>query len=140
MNRKILCRLSESQSLCRQWWIDHGCPGDEPVGCGFLELMDAVVNAVHNSDPEALAHDPVYGACAEAKHRMGDVIIAPACSGRAQPEPTDPQRPEAPDADGDGFSDSEDCDDSDASIYPGAEEICGNGVDDNCDDLVDEGC
>ena len=110
------------------------------MGCGFLELMDAVVNAVHNSDPEALAHDPVYGACAEAKHRMGDVIIAPACSGRAQPEPTDPQRPEAPDADGDGFSDAEDCDDSDASIYPGAEEVCGNGVDDNCDDQVDEGC
>ena len=139
MDRKILC-LSDSQSLCRQWWIDHGCPGDEPAECSFLELMDAVVNAVHNSDPEALAHDPVYGACAEARHRMGDAIIAPACSGRPQPEPMDPQRPEAPDADGDGFSDAEDCDDSDASIYPGAEEICGNGVDDNCDDQVDEGC
>ena len=30
-----------------------------------------------------------------------------------------------------------DCDNSDASVYPGADEYC-NGVDDNCDDTVDE--
>lgn len=32
-----------------------------------------------------------------------------------------------------------DCDDSDASQHPGAEEVC-NGEDDNCDDSTDEGC
>ena len=38
------------------------------------------------------------------------------------------------DADGDGYSiDEGDCDDGDASVNPGAEEVCGNGVDDNCD-------
>lgn len=33
-----------------------------------------------------------------------------------------------------------DCDDNDASVYPGAEELCDDGVDNNCDGQVDEGC
>src|SRR5262249_25593109 len=47
------------------------------------------------------------------------------------------------DVDMDGFQGTAcggpDCDDSDASIYPGAAELC-NGKDDNCDTVVDEGC
>jgi hypothetical protein len=44
---------------------------------------------------------------------------------------------EAIDADGDGYSTLEDCDDGDAAVHPGADETC-NGVDDDCDDEVDE--
>jgi len=60
------------------------------------------------------------------------------------------------DADGDGFgdpsawsqscsqpagyvTDSSDCDDRDASVYPGAAELC-DGLDNDCDGSVDEGC
>ncbi|MFT5585251.1 MAG: hypothetical protein ACI9VR_002839 [Cognaticolwellia sp.] len=53
----------------------------------------------------------------------------------------------AVDADGDGFQDSVDCDDSNASVSPGAVEIC-DGLDSDCDgvtareeqDLDGDGC
>ena len=61
------------------------------------------------------------------------------------------------DADGDGFGNatvaqnscvqpagyvlvSGDCDDADAATYPGATDICGDGIDNNCDSQVDENC
>lgn len=37
------------------------------------------------------------------------------------------------DSDGDGFFADTDCDDADATIFPGAEDPCGDGVDSNCD-------
>ncbi len=48
-------------------------------------------------------------------------------------------QPPDPDRDGDGSPASRDCDDTDPTIYAGAEEICDDGVDQNCDG-ADEPC
>ncbi|NLF12548.1 MAG: sulfatase-like hydrolase/transferase, partial [Anaerolineaceae bacterium] len=53
--------------------------------------------------------------------------------------------PACTDADGDGFAleggvcGEVDCDDGNLDVYPGAAEICANGIDDNCNGFVDDG-
>jgi MYXO-CTERM domain-containing protein len=44
------------------------------------------------------------------------------------------------DDDGDGWFLPDDCDDSNRNVFPGAPEVCGNGIDDDCDAGTDEGC
>ncbi len=45
------------------------------------------------------------------------------------------------DIDGDGFSICNgDCDDKDPNVNPAIAEICSDGIDNNCNDVIDEGC
>ncbi|MCK6531216.1 FG-GAP-like repeat-containing protein [Myxococcota bacterium] len=48
--------------------------------------------------------------------------------------------PPPTDTDGDGFAEDVDCDDSDPTVYPAAVEVCGNGVDEDCDGLPGTDC
>jgi hypothetical protein len=50
------------------------------------------------------------------------------------------ERPETYKLPGELISIGGDCNDNNAAIYPGANEICGNNIDDNCNGLTDEGC
>ncbi len=46
-----------------------------------------------------------------------------------------------PDADGDGYTVCQgDCNDSNSAVRPGRSEVCSNGIDDDCDGYVNEGC
>jgi Putative metal-binding motif len=44
------------------------------------------------------------------------------------------------DQDGDGVPWCNDCDDTNPAVHPGAPEVCGNQIDDNCNGVVDENC
>ena len=43
-------------------------------------------------------------------------------------------------SDGDGKRWCDDCRDDNPAVHPGAAEICGNGIDDDCNGVVDDGC
>ncbi|MFP4597422.1 MAG: MopE-related protein [Persicimonas sp.] len=62
----------------------------------------------------------------------------PAGGSDAEPDTT----PDCPDRDGDGFADQacggQDCDDTDAMVYPGAPEVCSD-KDNDCDGQINEG-
>lgn len=51
------------------------------------------------------------------------------------------------DVDGDGFTaigacdgSKNDCNDNDSAVFPGAPEVCGDGMDNNCNGIIDEEC
>ncbi|MEA2116738.1 MAG: MopE-related protein [Thermodesulfobacteriota bacterium] len=56
-------------------------------------------------------------------------------SSHAKPDREKPVK-KVVDADGDGYHNKRDCNDSNSSVYPGAPETCGN-VDSNCDGVVE---
>lgn len=68
-------------------------------------------------------------------HAMTTGLLLASCATPTAPPP--PAGEPVVDADGDGVPASEDCADGDADIRPGAEERC-NGLDDDCDGMVDE--
>ncbi len=72
---------------------------------------------------------------AEAAADLGVVVDAPeGFDVPATKKPLDPSK----DNDGDGFLYADDCDDTRRDVNPGAFEVPGNGVDDDCNGKVDE--
>jgi hypothetical protein len=69
---------------------------------------------------------------AAARAWLGLLLVLTACSkyGGGSAKPTD-------DADDDGYPDDEDCDSSDATVHPGADELCDE-KDNDCDGEYDE--
>src|SRR4051812_47101240 len=65
------------------------------------------------------------------------LLFAAGCGGSGSRERSPDAGKELTDVDGDGYPGGaagmrKDCNDQDASIYPGATEICGDGIDQDC--------
>jgi hypothetical protein len=119
------CKTCASDAECPQGleaclnWTCDTCPGGggcDPMECRFGRMA-------------GMPGSGVAGRC--ASYGTGCQKCVPAC-----------------DMDGDGFCPGNpgmeqpggDCADNNPNAYPMALEICGNGIDDDCDGLVDEAC
>ncbi len=107
-----------------------GCTRENP---DYVDRADAEADPVHDAGAEVgLADGGVPGDDA-GDPDVGDPVVDPDVG--ASDRGPDGALPE--DGDGDGVPAGEDCDDGDRAVRPGAPERC-NGVDDDCDDAVDE--
>ncbi len=106
---------------------------------------DAIINAVRSVCPLTLLGNVTNESYKGDAHAFEDYLNGDVSGPRIISHVLDVVRVDSPvyvdlDLDDDGYSeDLGDCDDSSYYVHPGAEEVC-DGVDNNCDGVIDEGC
>ena len=113
--------------------VDGVCVPDTPLECDEGEVLIDGVCVFDNSNPCEGGMIRVDGVCCEDYDGDGLCDDDPAddCVGLEN----------GSDADGDGFCADVDCNDNDARVYPGADEICGWPVVNDCNNpCYEEGC
>jgi len=119
--------------MCSQGRTENPMPGDDPPEpCGDVDgdgHTDIECGGDDCDDTDPTIHPGADDPCEDG--------IDQDCDGQ------DPSCVCDTDVDGDGYlapaCDGTDCDDANAGVHPGAEEICGDGIDQNCDG-VDPSC
>lgn len=123
--------------------LDDDCDGTIDDGCKGVDCRDAdrdgwgvgrACKLVDCRDDVAAVHPWATEVCGDGVDNDCDGTIDDGCSGVA-----------CVDADGDGWGTGggcakADCNDGDAAIHGWALELCADGVDNNCDGSIDEGC
>jgi CotH kinase protein/Putative metal-binding motif len=104
---------------------------------GWVDAWSAQIKDAMTADPHKWATPDQFNAALAA---LRDVIqnrprYLQSFVGCERGNPAD-----AADEDGDGVAWCNDCDDTSPTVHPGAAEICGNHLDDNCNGVVDENC
>ncbi|NCS71798.1 MAG: cartilage oligomeric matrix protein, partial [Candidatus Magasanikbacteria bacterium] len=120
-------------------------------GDGVLDVQDNCP-LIANADQGDFDNDGIGDACDADCDGDGWVELCPTdenrdCDGDGSDDTSATLNPycgagaDTVDFDGDGFTRAEgDCLEGEASVYPGAPELCGDLVDNNCDGNVNEGC
>ncbi len=102
-------------------------------GDGFGNMTALAVNACGTPPPN---HVPNNGDCNDGSPVINPDAVELTCD--TVDNDCDLATPDAPDGDGDGVSVCLDCNDNDATNFPGNLEVC-DGADNDCDQLLDEG-
>ena len=142
-------------------YLDNDCDGETdegfPIDCLDDDLDDDLIpdsedNCPLNYNPDQadLDGDGIGDVCDVDIDGDGVLNDDDNCPLNYNPDQTDwdddglgdacDEDPPPNDADGDGVPDDEDCAPLDGNVYQGAEEICWNEVDENCNDELNEGC
>ena len=125
---------AESLMCTPEMVIGAGCDvagGDCPSGTACVGPPDGTACAptAGLGDGEACAADATPRDCADGL----ECLVASDTSGGVCGVPCE-------DGDGDGVCVDLDCDDTAAQTFPGAEDVCGDGIDQDCDGTPDDGC
>jgi spore coat protein CotH len=101
---------------------------------GWIDSWSQQIAADVAADPHAWA--------SPAQFQMAIAAAKDAVAKRAQFLQTfvDCENGTGADQDSDGYKWCDDCNDMNPAAHPGAPEICGNGVDENCNGIPDDGC
>ncbi len=121
---------------------DRGSPGEPNPACaedadgdGWGSLETGGLDC-DDTDPDVFPGAPEL---LDGMDNDCDGVVDPGQE-EPTPAPADSSTPPA-DADGDGFTVAEgDCDDRFDDVYPGAADLCGDGVDQDCSGEADQGC
>ncbi len=106
------------------WFADSGGPIDHQIEIRLTSTPAAVPACPTGIGADWSCEGDDRVQCT-AGMVMRETCAHGCASGACSPAPTT-------DVDGDGFE-ADDCDDMDPSVYPSAPEVCGDGIDQNCD-------